>query len=448
MAEAPPNGLFWFAAEEAARRAELDGDRVVIDVAPHGPAGVSSVDLPGGDVLQVDHLDPTRLVGVESDLIDPGGSPLLVALFGGDGALRIADRDQPTDLPGTDDAYEEPRTGGRTRGRAMQLDQDAQRAGRLVVLTDLAGDPAADPLARVVAASELIGGLDTTPGGDLFVPVVPHMVDLAVAAASQVDDDMLVALNRKLGFQIAAALRPLVAAAPTGRVRSLLFQLVERIDQLAGSGERDLRVAASMAPFEPDYDELSFFEDLPEDEMGSPTFADAARDRVSAPAIRIVRRSPSVLEVTAPRSDQPRWVRTLRTDGLVAVALAPLHRDGLMESAELLVPPDTETDDLGLQLVAADELHQLAGAPADLVRRAVRAGRAAASAERLGDRFEAMQRWERCSALWRRVGDDRRARQAMDRGTSRGGRVMVGPILADELDPYGVDAHLERADDW
>lgn len=448
MAEAPLNGLFWFAADDAARRAELDGDRVVVDVAPHGPAGVSSVDLPHGGLLQVDHLDPTRLVSVESDLIEPGGSPLLVALFGGDGALRIADRDQPADLPGADDDVEEPRNWGRTRGRAVQLDQNAQRAGRLVVLSDLAGDPAADPLARVVAAAELIGGLDATPGSDLFIPVVPHMVDRAVAAASQVDDDALVALDRKLGFQIAAALRPLVAAAPTGRVRSLLFQLVERIEQLAGSGGHDRRVVASMAPFEPDYLELPLDEDLLEDEMGSPTFADAARDRVSAPAIRFVRRSPSLLEVTAPRSDQPRWVRALRTDGLVAVALAPLHRDGLMESAELLVPPDTDTDDLGLQLVAADELHQLAGAPADLVRRAVRAGRAATSAERHGDRFEAMQRWERCSALWRRVGDDRRARQAMDRGTSRGGRVMVGPILADELDPYGADAHLERSDDW
>jgi hypothetical protein len=130
---------------------------------------------------------------------------------------------------------------------------------------------------------------------------------------------------------------------------------------------------------------------------------------------------------------------------MVAVALAPLQRDGLMESAELLVPPDTDTDDLDIQLVAADELHQLSGAPADLVRRAVRAGRAAASAERYGDRFEAMQRWQLCADLWRRVGDDRRAGQAMDRGTSRGGRVMVGPILADELDPYGSEADLERS---
>ena len=444
MAEAPPNGLFWFAEDQAARRAEFDVDRVVIDVARHGPAGTSSVDLPGGDLLQVDHLDPTRLVGVETDLTDPGGSPLLVALFGGDGALRIADREQSdfSIVPDPETSDDESRTVGRTPGRAMQLDQGAQRVGRLVVLADLASDTAVDPLARAVAAAEFIGALDDTPGGDLFVPAVPRLVDHAVDSASQVDDDMLATLDQKLAYQLTAVLRPLVAAAPTGTARSFLFWLVERIGDLAGTGE--VRVASmghlDLAPLE--------LEEYFEDEMGSPTFADAARDRVSAPTVRFVRRSPSLLEVTAPRSEQPRWVRALRTDGLVAVALAPLHRDGLMESAELVVPPDTDTDDLGLQLVPADDLHQLSGAPADLVRRAVRAGRAAASSERLGDRFEAMQRWQRCADLWRRVGDDSRARQAADRGTSRGGRVMVGSILADELDPYGVDVRVESGDRW
>ena len=322
----------------------------------------------------------------------------------------------------------------------MQLDQDAQRAGRLVVLADLATDPAAEPLARAVAAAEFIAGLDATPGSDLFLPVVPDLVAHAVAAASQVDDDTLAALDRMLAVQLTSAFGPLMAAAPTGTARSFLFEFLQRIDAL-GSRDDDV-VAMSMAPStEPSVD------DLPEDEMGSPTFADAARDRVSAPTVRSVRRSPSVLEVTAPRSERPRWVRALRADGLVAVALAPLLRDGLMDAAELVVPPDTRTDDLALHLVESDDLHQLSGAPADLVRRAVRAGRAAASAERSGDRFRATQRWQRCADLWRRVGDDRRARQAVERGTSRGGRVMVGPTLADELDPYGVDAHLEHGDD-
>lgn len=443
MAEAPPNGLFWFAADEAARRAELDGDRVVIDMAAHGPAGVSSVDLPGGGLLQVDHLDPSRLLGVESDVAQPGGSALLGALFGSDGALRITDRDRSPDHSDPDLDDEDIWSAGRTPRRVAQLDQDAQRAGRLVVLADLTSDPAADPLARALAAAELIASLDATPGGDLFGPIVPNMVDHALAAASQVDDDLLVSLDRKLAFRITSALRPLVAAAPTGAARSMLSRLVERIESLAG-GEPPVHIAASLAPSAP-----SFADEFPEDEIGSPTPVHAAR--VSAPTVRFVRRSPSVLEVRAPRSEGPRWVRALRTDGLVTVALAPLHGGGLhgggsTEFAELVVPPDTATGDLGLQLVPADELHQLAGAPADLVRRAVRAGRAATSAERSGDRPEAMQRWRRCAALWRRVGDDRRARQAADRGTSRGGRVLVGPILADELDPYGTDAHLEQVD--
>ena len=442
MAEAPPNGLFWFASDDAARRAEFDGDRVVIDLTPHGPAGASTVELPGGDLVQVDHLDPSRLIGVESDLIDPTGSPLLVALFGGDEVLRITDRYRPAPPhEAGDEPADDVRGPGRTGGRAVQLDQDAQRAGRLVVLADLASDPAADPLARTVAAAEFIGALEPTAGGNLFLPVVPRMVERTLATARQVDDDTLIALDRKLAFQIISALNPLFTAATTGRARSFLVELARRIESMSQRGEDEVRMVASMAPA-PD----PFAHDLWDDEMGAPTFADAARDRVSRPTLRFVRHSPSVLEVTAPRSDQPRWVRALRTDGLVTVALAPLHLDGLMETAELLIPPDTDTHDLDLQLVAADELHQLSGAPADLVRRAVRAGRAAASAERYGDRFEAMQRWQMCADLWRRVGDDRRAGQAMDRGTSRGGRVMVGPILADELDPYGSEADLERGD--
>jgi hypothetical protein len=293
----------------------------------------------------------------------------------------------------------------------------------------------------VVAAAEFIGALEPTPGGDLLLPVVPRLVERTLVTARQVDDATLVALDRKLAFQIITALNPLLTAAPTGRARSFLVEFVRRIESLSQRGDDEVLMVASMAPApEP------LAHGMWEDELDVQDFADAARGRVSPPALRFVRRSPSLLEVTAPRSEQPRWVRALRTDGMVAVALAPLQRDGLMETAELLVPPDTDTADLDIHLVAADELHQLSGAPADLVRRAVRAGRAAASAERYSDRFEAMQRWRLCADLWRRVGDDRRAGQAMDRGTSRGGRVMVGPILADELDPYGSEVDLERRD--
>lgn len=228
------------------------------------------------------------------------------------------------------------------------------------------------------------------------------------------------------------------AIAPTDRARSLLVELARRIESLSQRDDDEVQVVAAMVMADP------FAAEVWDDDLGAPRSADAARGRVAPPSLQFVRRSPSLLEVTAPRSDQPRWVRALRTDGLVTVALAPLQRDGLMETAELLVPPDTETDELDVQLVAADELHQLSGAPSDRVRRAVRAGRAAASAERAGDRVEAMQRWQLCADLWRRVGDDRRAGQATDRGTSRGGRVMVGPMLADELDPYAAEVDLEH----
>lgn len=449
MAEAPPNGLFWSAVDQAADRAEIDGDRLVVDLDPYGPAGASSVELPGGDVVQVDHLDPARLVGAEVDGEDAGGSPLLVALFGGDGALLVAERAQSGRSP------QRPRTSGRrrengpsiSRRRAMPLDLAAQRAGRLVGLADLVTDPAVDPLARVAAAAEFVGSLEATPGGDLFVPIVPRLVDGAVDAASEVDDDTVASLDPELAGRLGAALRALLAAGSTvtGSV-SVAMTPVVRLAELLEAHRRhgDAQILSAMSPAEQPFDRLAhaYADEWAMDDL---QLADAPVRR-STPPISFVRRSPSILEVTAPRVHESQWLRVLRTDGLVALATAPLRPDGLVLSAELVVPPDTGTRDLGLQLVAPDELQAMSGAPTDLVRRAVRAGRAATSAERSGDRSSAFERWRRCAALWSRLGDDRRARQAMERGTSRGGRVMVDPVLADELDPFGADVLVESGD--
>jgi hypothetical protein len=449
MAEAPPNGLFWSVIDRAADRAEIDGDRLVVDLDPCGPAGASSVELPGGDVIQVDHLDPARLVGAEVDGEDAGGSPLLVALFGGDGAMLVAERAR------SGRSSRRPRTSSRrgengpsiSRRRALPLDLAAQRAGRLVVLTDLMTDPAVDPLARVAAAAEFVESLDTTPGGDLFAPIVPRLIDGAVDAASEVDDDTVASLDPVLAGRLSAELGALLAAgfSVTGSAPAAMTPVVRLVEMLETHRRHgDAQILSAMSPAEQPLDGLAdaFADEWAMDDL---QLADGPV-RGSTPPMSFVRRSPSVLEVTAPRVHESQWVRVLRTDGLVALATAPLRLDGLMLHAELVVPPDTHSRDLGLQLVGPDELDAMSGAPADLVRRAVRAGRAATSAERSGDRSAAFERWRRCAAWWGRVGDDRRARQAMERGTSRGGRVMVDPVLADELDPFGTDVLIESGD--
>ncbi len=444
MSETPPNGLYWAALDQAAEGAELADDHLVVDAAAHGPAGSSSVRLPDGGLLEVDHLDPARFVGAQIGGVDPSSSPLLVALFGGDGAMRIVDAAESGDAQRTAsgrDPEDQSRSPGRTPRGIAQLDQDAQRAGRLVVLADLATDPVVEPLARTLAVSELLRSLDSTPGGDLFTPVVPGLVDHAMTAARQVDDDDLVGMDPKLAFEIIGALRVLFDALLLGSDRSLLVELVQRLENI----EPELHVAASMAPARdaPSDAPVEF-----ERELGSEPPAVADQPELPLEGIDVVRRSPSLLEVTVRRDDRGRWVRVLRTDGLVLLAAAPLQRDGLMERAELLVPPDTATGDLDVQVLEHDELVVTAGSSTDLMRRAVRTGRAAASAERRGDRSTAMWRWRRCASLWGRLGDQQRSFQAEERGTSRGGRVMADPLLTDELDPYGVEADLELDDRW
>ena len=53
----------------------VDGDRFTILGDRPGPAGTSSVTFPNGDIWQVDHANPSRLVVLESDVADPASSP-------------------------------------------------------------------------------------------------------------------------------------------------------------------------------------------------------------------------------------------------------------------------------------------------------------------------------------------------------------------------------------
>ena len=117
---------------------------------------------------------------------------------------------------------------------------------------------------------------------------------------------------------------------------------------------------------------------------------------------------PGLLSVTVARGEGDRWVRVLRREGLILLALAPLSRSGLLDRAELVVPPDLVVDDLVVEIVDAHAIDRVA-VGADAIRAAVRAGREAARSERLGDTARARQQWRTCADLWTRAGDDSRA---------------------------------------
>ena len=107
---------------------------------------------------------------------------------------------------------------------------------------------------------------------------------------------------------------------------------------------------------------------------------------------QVERLTPTLVRVTVGRADESRWVRVLHRDGLVLLAQAPLRPDGLLQVADLVVPPDVG-DDLHVQVVDHDDLDVLAGRPAELIRAAVQAGRDAARSTRARDDRDRPDPW-------------------------------------------------------
>lgn len=400
-------------------RAMRDAGRLEVHGAPAGPAGTSAVELPDGSVWEVDHADPALLVGLDVELAgDPTSSPLLVAAFGADGALWVAE-DAVTadrfDAVDRDWAWEM----GRRRSRGG--DWAAEQAGQLVLLTDLATDDELAPLARVAAVAELaveVGGDPSggdpqggdPPGGHLIAPLVPALLDLADELAVDVDDADLDALDPEQRSRLLAALRHAWLHDPAPRTG--LARLVERVGEPSvGDGfVADGPAADRIALFDGDPHiaalDLSDAAAAPQAEPKVPS----AESRRSG--IEVTRTAPGVAQVVATRSGRERWVRVSDRDGLVLVAQSRLHRDGLVDRADVAVPDRIHNDDLLVQIVDVDDLTGPAGT-LDAMRAAVRAGRHAARATRLNDRFERAERWERCAALWDLAGDTIRARQAL-----------------------------------
>lgn len=411
MAEAPPEGLYPQLFD-----AELDGDRLEVLGGAFGPAGAASVELPDGSSWEVDHLDPGRLVSLDLDAADPTGSSLLVAAFGGDGAMRLVDRARRRGrLP--DDWRPEP---GDPRGAGNRGRLAADAAGRLVLLADLAQDPSLGALARILAVVELVASTRGTPGGDLFEPMLADLVDRAESLAPGVDPDELWSIEDRA---------------------KRLFLMAQTFDQRFGDRAPDLVDLLADASIE----QVAMYDAMPS-EAGAPRRAAIARLESVAPAPQLPeeflgteRVSPSLLVVTVARSADDRWARVLRRDGLVLLAQAPLERSGLVDRAQVLIPPDTRDDEFEVQVVDAEILAALHRRQSDLIRDAVRAGRAAASAERRGDVGRAMRRWDDCAELWAAVGDMDRSELAARRTGTAGGRVRGQPLLVDDLDPYGDD---------
>lgn len=433
MAEAPSMGLYQPSVE-----VERSADGLDVRAEPFGPAGASSVQLPDGSIWVVDHLDPSRLVGLEVVGGDPAASPLLIAAFGADEAMRLVDEAERTSSEGFAVVQSAPPV---SRRRRAWPGAAADEAGRLVVLHNLAADALLDALVRVASAVELANLVPVTPGGDLFAASVLDMLGIADSLSAEVDDDALELFGEAARSRLLVALSE-VERQFDGFGLSNLGRLAERLGR-GGSDDtwepddfwRDAElVGSAVVAYEDadayDLDERPRFWRIDDEEATSP-------DAAVEPAVERV--EPAVIRVTTHGPPAGRWVKVLRRESLVLLAQAPLRDYEHGAAAEVLVPPDTPDEQLNVRLVGVDEMEGGVERPLDAMRRAVRLGRAAATAERVGDIRSAWDRWEQCSRAWRTAGDLDRARLAGSRRTTAGGRFRGVPLLADDLDPYAGD---------
>lgn len=407
--------------------------------APFGPAGVSSVEFPDGTCWEVDHADPSRvvLVSVDGDL---DRSFLLRELLGQErfdlacaqlGAQRAA---KPSGARLRADVRIADGT-GLTSGPPLGWPGADSSVGAAILAVDAAGNDSELPLVRVAAGVEFLSMV--TRGAPLRIlgPLTAQVVSgLAVTARVVGPEDLenLPAGSEKSLHRLESMLRQALREhaeleLPFRGLLDLLRSAARggRAGRAAGLGAElavsrllDLRSSESST---------TFWEPGGAEPLGSEVHAEDFVDvSVDGPGQVVVRTA---------RLHSGKWVRVLRLDGLVPLALVPLLPDGLVLEALAVVPPELSLGEMVVQLVDPGELVGLQR-PLDLVRAAVEAGRTAARYWRLEQFQESSEAWTECSRLWRAAGDDSRAGEARERAASLPSWNRFPPqrtLLGDEL---------------
>jgi hypothetical protein len=399
-----------------------------------GPAGVSAVELPDGTAWEVDHAEPGRLVRLE--LVGPLHADAVARLAVGEEGVLFLSEEVPGEVD--DDGPSFPDT---WRSNPFGPHHDAVAAGQLILLADLARDADLPTLARVAAAVQLAGADGDPALLDVLRPVIADTWDLAGRLSEDVDDDTLADIGPKTAMWFAQALGRAVGAglSPIGWTDDL---------------RRRLRRISRGFPRDAAFDVLS---DLA---VSSPHLAsapwngrdDALADVGPAEDWQAVQRvAEALVRVEVARSDRVRWVRVFRVDGLVLLGQAPLRHDGLLDVAEVVVPPTTPDSELRVVVVDAEQVEP-GSRPLRQMRSAVRAGRRAARARRLHQHGESMRWWEECAHHWDAAGDPVRADLAreLSAGSPRSGpRGGAAPLLADRLaETDTMGASVDDRDRW
>jgi hypothetical protein len=391
------------------------GIEVDLDVADPGTLVGLSVPAPGGD-------DPTALSqrqhAILNRLVGPARVTRLLAIGRGGPATRKLDDDT-----------------GRMRSREPALDLDPV-LGQLALAQLIAEDRTSSLGVRGVAmleagaAGRALGrglGLWNRSAGSTAAGA-----GLLLTAAR--GDDL------RIPSDVAAAVSALLRRASRSRALDPstardLVALARSIDAGRHTGPRqyhaaDVPVAAAAAA------PMAMDRMAPLEAVGEPVAIDrrALPADLAPAALRAQRREPSEIEVRATgwagRADGW-WARAFAADGSI-VAMAPFgarRRDAI---ARLLVPP---TDSLGVTVDVSDTPSR-ARPSVDLraTEHAIRIGRVAARATRLGDTARATEAWQECARQWAAAGDELRAERARELAEQTRGFPQHAPaLLSDHL---------------
>jgi hypothetical protein len=404
-----------------------------------GPAGSSLIEYPDGTILEVDHLQPAQLVQISlTGSIE--GSELLLHLIGeqrmaeaidwielGSQAPKMLSADEffYETPPDDQDLYGQKAEYARAFGSAGSIQRGsgsrkgstsraAAEVGNLVRTADFLGDTRLEPLERLLAGAEFLVQLDTRSSVQIFRPFQTEVVSAIADLAPQVSLEELTELSEGPDQLLQSAIGNLLSVS--NHFPELKFPLEPLLRELEDLQRFEPRAAVDFMDglaYEADYEDY--------DDAAAPL-----RSVRPEPALmrheKVVKIPPQVPEEYRKVEQLPsglfrvsvssvfsgQWVRALRKEGFLLLASAPLLPNGLLLSADLLIPPDLDEKSIEFEVV---EKSVLTGQPRqlDLIREAITAGRNATSAARLGNAGSAAEHWEECGDLWEKAGDSRRA---------------------------------------
>ena len=404
-----------------------------------GPAGSSLIEYPDGTILEVDHLQPAQLVQI-SLTGSIAGSELLLHLIGEQRMAEAIDwielgSQAPKMLSADDYFYESPpddqalygqsadyfaafgSAGSIQRGsgsRKGSTSRAAAEIGNLVRTADFLGDTRLEPLERLLAGAEFLVQLDTRSSVQMFRPFQTQVVSAMADLAPQVSREELTELSEGPDQLLQSAIGNLLSVS--NQFPELKFPLEPLLREL-----EDLQRFEAPAAVE-FMNGLVSANDYEDDDQAAaplrsvrpePALMRHERTVAIPPQVpedyRKVEQLPSGLfRLSVSSAFSGQWVRALRKEGFLLLASAPLLPNGLLLSADLLIPPDLDEESIEFEVV---EKSVLTGQPRqlDLIREAITAGRNATSAARLGNAGSAAEHWEECGDLWEKAGDSRRA---------------------------------------